>query len=50
MVTGSPMKRSLYVRTAHANRLSADLFLSIHYNSVPNKFYKKLKFDGKQHI
>ena len=50
LVTGGDAKRTLYLRMAHANRLSADLLLSIHHDSVPDKFYKEWEFDGKPHI
>ncbi|MEJ2377068.1 MAG: N-acetylmuramoyl-L-alanine amidase [Pseudolabrys sp.] len=50
MVTGGNARRTLYLRMAHANRLSADLFLSIHHDSVPDKFYKKWEFNGAPHI
>ncbi len=50
MVTGGNAKRTLYLRMAHANKLSADLFLSIHHDSVPDKFYKKWEFNGQAHI
>ena len=50
MVTGGNAKRTLYLRMAHANRLSADLLLSIHHDSVPDRFYKKWEFNGEPHI
>jgi N-acetylmuramoyl-L-alanine amidase len=50
MVTGGNARRTLYLRMAHANRLSADLLLSIHHDSVPDKFYKKWEFDGEPHV
>lgn len=50
MVTGGDARRTLYLRMAHANRLSADLLLSIHHDSVPDRFYKKWEFNGQRHI
>ncbi len=50
MVTGGNAKRTLYLRMARANRLSADLLLSIHHDSVPDKFYKHWEFDGAPHV
>jgi N-acetylmuramoyl-L-alanine amidase len=50
MITGGNAKRTLYLRMARANKLSADLLLSIHHDSVPDKFYKKWEFDGKPRI
>jgi len=50
MITGGNAKRTLYLRMARANKLSADLLLSIHHDSVPDKFYKKWEFNGEPHI
>lgn len=47
MVTGGPGVRSMYVRVARANDLSANLLLSIHHDSVPNKFLEKWDYNGK---
>jgi N-acetylmuramoyl-L-alanine amidase len=47
MVTNGPGKKSLYARVAHANRLSPDLLLSIHHDSVPEQFKQEWLFDGK---
>ena len=47
MVTGGPGIRSMYVRVARANDLSANLLLSIHHDSVPNAFLQKWDFNGK---
>ena len=32
----------------HANALEADLFLSIHHNSVPDKFLEKWEYEGQR--
>jgi N-acetylmuramoyl-L-alanine amidase len=37
LVTGGAAQPALIERVAHANKISADLFLSIHHDSVPNK-------------
>lgn len=50
MVTGGPAVRSMYVRVAHANGLSANLLLSIHHDSVPDKMMEKWEYDGKREI
>lgn len=50
MVTGGPGVRSMYVRVAHANSLSADLLLSIHHDSVPDKMLEKWEYAGKPEI
>ena len=47
MVTDGPGVRSMYVRVAHANELGANLLLSIHHDSVPDKFLEKWEYDGK---
>ena len=50
MVTGGHAVRSMYVRIAHANSLSANLLLSIHHDSVPDKMLEKWEYDGKREI
>jgi N-acetylmuramoyl-L-alanine amidase len=47
MVTGGPGVRSMYARVARANALGADLLLSIHHDSVPNRFLEKWEYNGK---
>jgi N-acetylmuramoyl-L-alanine amidase len=48
LVTGGPGKKSMYVRVARANKLSPDLLLSIHHDSVPQKFKQEWEYEGKQ--
>jgi N-acetylmuramoyl-L-alanine amidase len=48
LVTEGKARRSLVHRVAVANRLPADLFLSIHHDSVPNKFLEDWEFEGKK--
>jgi N-acetylmuramoyl-L-alanine amidase len=48
LVTDGPGKKSLYDRVARLSILSPDLLLSIHHDSVPNKFKKEWEVDGKQ--
>ncbi len=48
MVTDGPGKKSMYARVARANKLSPDLLLSIHHDSVPQKFKQEWEFEGKQ--
>ena len=48
LVTDGPARQGLFQRVARANRLSADLLLSIHHDSVPNKFLAKWEFEGKE--
>ena len=47
LVTGGKAKPSLLKRVAAANKSGADLFLSIHHDSVPDIFLEDWKFDGK---
>jgi N-acetylmuramoyl-L-alanine amidase len=48
LLTEGKAKRSLFKRVAAANDLQANLFLSIHHDSVPNKFLEDWEFDGKK--
>ncbi|MGC1093756.1 MAG: N-acetylmuramoyl-L-alanine amidase [Pseudolabrys sp.] len=47
MVTDGPGTRSMYARVARANELSANLLLSIHHDSVPDRFLEKWEYNGK---
>src|SRR5205823_9213685 len=48
LLTGGKARRSLVNRVAAANNLRADLFLSIHHDSVPNKLLEDWEFEGKK--
>src|SRR5207302_3553070 len=48
LLTEGKARRSLVNRVAAANDLRADLFLSIHHDSVPNKFLEDWEFEGKK--
>jgi len=48
LVTGGKAKPSLFRRVAAANDLKADLFLSIHHDSVPDSFLEDWEFEGKK--
>jgi N-acetylmuramoyl-L-alanine amidase len=48
LVTEGKAKPSLVQRVKAANDLNADLFLSIHHDSVPNKFLEDWEFEGKK--
>jgi len=48
LVTEGNARPSLVKRVAAANELQANLFLSIHHDSVPNKFLEKWEFEGKK--
>jgi N-acetylmuramoyl-L-alanine amidase len=47
MVTDGPGRQSMYARVARANKLSANLLLSIHHDSVPDRFLEKWDYNGK---
>src|SRR3984893_16851029 len=48
LLTEGKARRSLVKRVAAANNLHADLFLSIHHDSVPNKLLDDWEFEGKK--
>ena len=48
LVTEGKARPSLVQRVAAANNLQANLFLSIHHDSVPNKFLEDWEFEGKK--
>ena len=48
LLTEGKARRSLVKRVATANDLRADLLLSIHHDSVPNKFLEDWEFEGKK--
>jgi N-acetylmuramoyl-L-alanine amidase len=48
LVTEGKARRSLFRRVDAASDLRADLLLSIHHDSVPNKFLEEWEFEGKK--
>ena len=48
LLTEGKARRSLVKRVAAANDLQANLFLSIHHDSVPHKFLEEWEFEGKK--
>src|SRR6266480_759456 len=48
LLTEGKARLSLFKRVAAANNLHADIFLSIHHDSVPNKFLEDWEFEGKK--
>ena len=48
LVTEGKARPSLVRRVAAANNLQANLFLSIHHDSVPNSFLENWEFEGKK--
>src|SRR5260370_7082297 len=49
LVTDGPARKSLFARVARANQSSADLFLSIHHDSVPDSFLERWEYEGHEH-
>src|SRR5882672_7672515 len=47
LVTEGPSQLSLSKRVAQANKLSPDLLLSIHHDSVPDSFLEKWDYEGE---
>jgi len=47
MVTAGPGIRSIHARVTRANELSANLLLSIHHDSVPDRFLEKWYYNDK---
>ena len=47
MVSDGRADRSLYARVTRANELSPNLLLSIHHDSVPDRFLEKWEYNGK---
>lgn len=50
MVSEGRANQSLYARVARANEMAADLLLSIHHDSVPDRFLEKWEFEGKHEM
>src|SRR5256885_16393768 len=48
LITEGPSARGLVERVTRANALEADLFLSVHHDSVPDEFLEKWEFEGEQ--
>jgi N-acetylmuramoyl-L-alanine amidase len=48
LVTDGKARPSLFKRVAAAHNLQADLFLSIHHDSVPDKLLEDWEFEGKK--
>jgi N-acetylmuramoyl-L-alanine amidase len=48
LVTEGPKQIGLSRRVARANHLAPDVLLSIHHDSVPDKFVEKWEYEGKK--
>ena len=49
LITAEPPRGGLFQRVERANSLPADLFLSIHHDSVPNEFLETWEFEGEEY-
>jgi len=49
LITAAPPRGGLFERAERANKLAADLFLSIHHDSVPNAFLEKWEYEGEEY-
>lgn len=48
LITDEPPRRGLVKRVTYAAGLSADLFLSIHHDSVPDRFLEPWTYEGEE--
>jgi len=48
LITEGPSRQGLAERVKRAKELAADLFLSIHHDSVPNRFLEKWEVEGEE--
>jgi N-acetylmuramoyl-L-alanine amidase len=48
LITSGPAKRSLTERVERASALHADLFLSVHHDSVPGSFKEEWEHEGRK--
>jgi N-acetylmuramoyl-L-alanine amidase len=49
LVTAEWRRTGLFQRAAKANNLPADLFLSVHHDSVPDRFMETWEYEGSAH-
>jgi len=49
LITAAPPRGGLFERAERANSLAADLFLSVHHDSVPNAFLEKWEYEGEEY-
>jgi N-acetylmuramoyl-L-alanine amidase len=49
LITDVAPRAGLFKRAERANRLGADLLLSIHHDSVPDAFLEKWEYEGEEH-
>jgi N-acetylmuramoyl-L-alanine amidase len=49
LITAEAPRAGLFKRVARANAMTADLFLSIHHDAVPDGFLQKWQYEGHEH-
>jgi N-acetylmuramoyl-L-alanine amidase len=49
LITSEAPRAGLFQRSSRANAMGADLFLSIHHDSVPDPMLEKWTYDGVEH-
>jgi N-acetylmuramoyl-L-alanine amidase len=49
LITTEPAHSALFRRSSRANAMGADLFLSIHHDSVPDPMLEQWTYDGAEH-
>ncbi len=49
MITPEAPNLGLYKRATRASAMSADLFLAIHHDSVPDRMLERWSYDGQEH-
>jgi N-acetylmuramoyl-L-alanine amidase len=49
LITAEAPRAGLFKRAERANAMSADLFLAVHHDSVPDHFMQKWQYEGEEH-
>jgi N-acetylmuramoyl-L-alanine amidase len=48
LITPGPARRGLFGRVTKANNMPGDLFISVHHDSVPERFIEAWEYEGKR--